>query len=78
MTIRRDLSAEPAAGVLLGGYIVPNPRGNVVTHDFVSDQKAKQDEEKPRIGLMAAPLNNGDDTVFFDCGTSICAVGSSN
>lgn len=70
MTIRRDLSAEPAATVLLGGYIV--------TNDFISDLEAKQDEKKWRIGLMGAPLINENDTVFIDCGTSTCTVGSSN
>lgn len=39
MTIRRDLSAEPAAVVLLGGYVVTDPRSNGVTNYFVSDQK---------------------------------------
>lgn len=39
MTIRRDLSAEPAPVVLLGGYVVTDPRSNGVTNYFVSDQK---------------------------------------
>ena len=64
MTIRRDLSAEPAAVVLLGGYVVTDPRSNGVTNYFVSDQKAKQVTEKRRIGLLAAPLINENDTVF--------------
>ncbi|HEI8865648.1 DNA-binding transcriptional repressor DeoR [Serratia sp. AKBS12] len=74
MTIRRDLSAEPAAVVLLGGYVVADPRNNGVTHYFVSDQKAKQVNEKRRIGLLAAPLINENDTVFFDCGTTTPAI----
>lgn len=74
MTIRRDLSAEPAAVVLLGGYVVTDPRSNGVTNYFVSDQKAKQVTEKRRIGLLAAPLINENDTVFFDCGTTTPAI----
>lgn len=74
MTIRRDLSAEPAAVVLLGGYVVTDPRNNGVTHYFVSDQKAKQVSEKRRIGLLAAPLIAENDTVFFDCGTTTPAI----
>ncbi|HGM5488646.1 TPA: DNA-binding transcriptional repressor DeoR [Serratia fonticola] len=74
MTIRRDLSAEPAAVVLLGGYVVADPRTNGVTNYFVSDQKAKQVAEKRRIGLLAAPLVNENDTVFFDCGTTTPAI----
>lgn len=74
MTIRRDLSAEPAAVVLLGGYVVTDPRSNGVTNYFVSDQKAKQVMEKRRIGLLAAPLINENDTVFFDCGTTTPAI----
>ncbi len=74
MTIRRDLSAEPAAVVLLSGYVVTDPRSNGVTNYFVSDQKAKQVTEKRRIGLLAAPLINENDTVFFDCGTTTPAI----
>lgn len=70
MTIRRDLSAEPAQVVLLGGYVVNDPRNNNVTHYFVSDQKAKHVEEKSITGRLAAALINSDDTVFFDCGTT--------
>ncbi|WP_410012818.1 DNA-binding transcriptional repressor DeoR [Sodalis sp. C49] len=70
MTIRRDLSAEPAQVVLLGGYVVNDPRNNNVTHYFVSDQKAKHVEEKTLTGRLAAALIEPDDTVFFDCGTT--------
>ncbi|MFC0229247.1 DNA-binding transcriptional repressor DeoR [Serratia aquatilis] len=74
MTIRRDLSAEPTAVRLLGGYVVADPRATGVTHYFVSDQKARQVAEKKRIGLLAAPLVNENDTVFFDCGTTTPAI----
>jgi DeoR family deoxyribose operon repressor len=74
MTIRRDLNAEPAAVVLLGGYVVAEPRSHGVTHYFVSDQQAKQVAEKQRIGMLAAPLINKNDTVFFDCGTTTPAI----
>ncbi len=70
MTIRRDLSAEPGLVVLLGGYVVNDPKSNKVTHYFVSDQKAKHVEEKSIAGRLAARLIEPDDTVFFDCGTT--------
>jgi DeoR family deoxyribose operon repressor len=74
MTIRRDLNAQPAAVVLLGGYVVAEPRSNSVTHYFVSDQQAKQVAEKRRIGLLAAALIQQNHTVFFDCGTTTPAI----
>lgn len=70
MTIRRDLSAEPASVVLLGGYVVIDPKNNSVTNYFVSDQKGKHIEEKQRVGLLGALLVEQNDTVFFDCGTT--------
>ncbi|KFK97816.1 MULTISPECIES: DNA-binding transcriptional repressor DeoR [unclassified Serratia (in: enterobacteria)] len=74
MTIRRDLNAEPAAVILLGGYVVAEPHSNGVTHYFVSDQQAKQVAEKQRIGLLSAALIKENDTVFFDCGTTTPAI----
>ncbi|EKN3345192.1 DNA-binding transcriptional repressor DeoR [Yersinia ruckeri] len=71
MTIRRDLSAEPSAVILLGGYVVMDPKVNNANNYFVSDQQAKQVEEKRRIGQLAAQLIEENDTVFFDCGTTI-------
>ncbi|WP_114194129.1 DNA-binding transcriptional repressor DeoR [Edaphovirga cremea] len=71
MTIRRDLNAEPAPVVLLGGYVVTDPRSNNVTNYFVSDQKARQVEEKRVLGALAAEMIAENDTVFFDCGTTI-------
>jgi DeoR family deoxyribose operon repressor len=74
MTIRRDLNVEPAAVVLLGGYVVAEPRSNGATRYFVSDQQTKQVAEKRRIGILAAQLVNKNDTVFFDCGTTTPAI----
>ncbi len=71
MTIRRDLSAEPTSVILLGGYVVMDPKSNNANNYFVSDQQAKQVEEKRRIGQLAAQLIIENDTVFFDCGTTI-------
>ncbi|WP_213993517.1 DNA-binding transcriptional repressor DeoR [Sodalis sp. dw_96] len=70
MTIRRDLSAEHAQVVLLGGYVVNDPKNSSVTHYFVSDQKAKHVKEKSIAGRLAAQMIEKDDTVFFDCGTT--------
>ncbi|CND92939.1 DNA-binding transcriptional repressor DeoR [Yersinia nurmii] len=71
MTIRRDLSAEPSAVILLGGYVVMDPKANSANNYFVSDQQAKQVEEKRKIGQLAAQLIEENDTIFFDCGTTI-------
>lgn len=70
MTIRRDLNAAPAPVILLGGYIVIDPKNNPATHYFVSEQKMRQVEEKRRLGMLAANLIEDNDTVFFDCGTT--------
>lgn len=70
MTIRRDLNAEPAQVVLLGGYVVNDPKNSAVTHYFVSDQKAKHVKEKSIAGRLAAQMIETDETVFFDCGTT--------
>lgn len=70
MTIRRDLNAEPAQVVLLGGYVVNDPKNSTVTHYFVSDQKAKHVKEKSIAGRIAAQMIETDETVFFDCGTT--------
>lgn len=71
MTIRRDLNAEPAPVILLGGYIVMDPKNNPATHYFVSEQKMRQVAEKRRLAEKAAALILDNDTVFFDCGTTM-------
>lgn len=70
MTVRRDLNAEPAAVVLLGGYVVSDLKSNNATNYFVSDQQNKNVAEKRRAGAAAARLIAANDTVFFDCGTT--------
>lgn len=46
MTIRRDLNSRSAPVVLLGGYIVLEPRS--ASHYLLSDQKSRLVEEKRR------------------------------
>lgn len=70
MTVRRDLSAETASVVLLGGYVVTAPRNNAVTRYFVSDQQLRHVDEKAQAGRLAAALIEPDETLFFDCGTT--------
>lgn len=48
MTIRRDLNNHSAPVVLLGGYIVLEPRS--ASHYLLSDQKSRLVEEKRRAG----------------------------
>ena len=71
MTIRRDINAEPSDIALLGGYLVNNQGASAVSHYFVSDQKSKLVAEKQVIGTLGARLIEPEDTVFFDCGTTI-------
>lgn len=70
MTIRRDLNEQPTSVVLLGGYIVSDLR-NSQGHYFVSDQQSQNVSKKQRLGQLAAALIQENDTVFFDCGTTM-------
>lgn len=69
MTIRRDLSTNSAPVVLLGGYIVLEPRS--ASHYLLSDQKNRLVEEKRRAAKLAAGLLQPHQMVFFDCGTTM-------
>ncbi|EBZ8115987.1 DeoR family transcriptional regulator, partial [Salmonella enterica subsp. enterica serovar Typhi] len=68
MTIRRDLNHKSAPVVLLGGYIVLEPRS--ASHYLLSDQKSRLVEEKRRAAQLAAGLVQAHQTVFIDCGTT--------
>ena len=68
MTIRRDLNNNSAPVVLLGGYIVLEPRS--ASHYLLSDQKSRLVEEKRRAAQLAASLVQPHQTLFFDCGTT--------
>lgn len=68
MTIRRDLNNQSAPVVLLGGYIVLEPRS--ASHYLLSDQKSRLVEEKRRAAHLAASLIQPHQTLFFDCGTT--------
>lgn len=68
MTIRRDLNNNNAPIVLLGGYIVLEPRS--VSHYLLSDQKSRLVEEKRHAARLAASLVSAHQTLFFDCGTT--------
>lgn len=67
MTIRRDLNNKSAPVVLLGGYIVLEPRS--ASHYLLSDQKSRLVEEKRRAAQLAAGLVQAHQTIF-DCGTT--------
>lgn len=71
MTVRRDLNAAPAAVILLGGYVVSDPKNSTISSYFVSDQQNQQVVEKQAAGKLAAQLVEAGDTLFFDCGTTI-------
>jgi hypothetical protein len=53
MTIRRDLNSESAPVVLLGGYIVLEPRS--ASHYLISDQKTRLVEEKAQSRAARLP-----------------------
>ena len=69
MTIRRDLNSDSAPVVLLGGYIVLEPRS--ASHYLLSDQKTRLVEEKRHAARHAAALlESRIRRPFFDCGTT--------
>lgn len=68
MTIRRDLSSAPGPVLLLGGYVVLEPRN--AGHYLLSDQKTRLVDEKRIAGLRAAALLKPHQMAFFDCGTT--------
>ena len=68
MTIRRDLNGHNGPVVLLGGYIVLEPRS--ATHYLLSDQKTRLVDEKRRAARHAAGLLEAHQMAFFDCGTT--------
>lgn len=68
MTIRRDLNGYNGPVVLLGGYIVLEPRS--ATHYLLSDQKTRLVDEKRRAAHHAAKLLEAHQMAFFDCGTT--------
>lgn len=70
MTIRRDLSEPVTSVVLLGGYVVSDPKSHVGRY-FISDQHSQNAAKKQRLAQTAAALIKENDTVFFDCGTTL-------
>ncbi len=70
MTIRRDLTEPASTVVLLGGYIVSDPKSHA-GHYFISDQHGQNAARKQRLAQAAASLIGENDTVFFDCGTTL-------
>ncbi|MWN31856.1 MULTISPECIES: DNA-binding transcriptional repressor DeoR [unclassified Gilliamella] len=70
MTIRRDLSNVDGSLSVLGGYVVSDARHQITPY-FLSDQQDKQVYEKQHIANIASQCVVENDTVFFDCGTTI-------
>lgn len=69
MTVRRDLSDNDGPLVLLGGYIVIEPR--VASHYLLNDQQALKTAEKRHAAKLAAEYVRPHQTLFFDCGTTM-------
>ncbi|MFP1914572.1 DNA-binding transcriptional repressor DeoR [Lonsdalea quercina] len=70
MTVRRDLNSEETSVMLLGGYVVSDPRSHNVGGYLIADREQCQVEEKRQTGECAAQLVEANDIVFFDCGTT--------
>lgn len=73
MTIRRDINSMAGYSPvnLLGGYILLASQQKDASHYFISEQQQRNTEQKYHIGQLAAKLIEENDTVFFDCGTTI-------
>lgn len=71
MTIRRDLSDNDGPLVLLGGYIVIEPRASATSHYLLNDQQALKTAEKRHAAKLAAEYVRPHQTLFFDCGTTM-------
>lgn len=68
MTIRRDLNGHGGPVVLLGGYVVLEPRS--AGHYLLSDQQTRLVDEKRAAARLAASLLQPHQMAFFDCGTT--------
>ena len=66
MTIRRDLNSDSAPVVLLGGYIVLEPRS--ASHYLISDQKTRLVEEKRKAARLAATSSEASSGLLISCG----------
>lgn len=64
MTVRRDLTEPGSSVVLLGGYIVSDPKSHA-SHYFVSDQHGQNAARKQRLAQAAASLINENNTAFL-------------
>lgn len=71
MTIRRDLRGTESTLLLLGGYIVFDPKYHNKDQYIFEEQKFKFVDEKRHIGRLAVPLINENEVIFFDSGTTI-------
>lgn len=73
MTIRRDINSMASYSPvhLLGGHILLASEQKGAVHYFISEQQQRNTAEKHHIGQLAATLIEENDTVFFDCGTTI-------
>lgn len=70
MTVRRDLAEPTSTVVLLGGYVVSDPKHHAGRY-FISDQYGQNAARKQRLAQAAVTLIGENDTVFFDCGTTL-------
>jgi len=75
-SIRRDLSALEASGVLKrvhGGALAIHPRSHLLDNSW---QKTRNSDQKRRIGAATASLIENDMTVILDGGSTVEAVAS--
>lgn len=74
MTVRRDLNSEETSVMLLGGYVVSDPRNQTIGSFLIAERGQCQVEEKRQTGHRAARLVEANDIVFFDCGTTTSSI----
>jgi len=65
MTIRRDLVSCASSVILLGGYIVKDPKTHAQKGYRIFEQQEKNTAEKMYLGKLAASLIEDGDVVFL-------------
>lgn len=71
MTIRRDLSTQPSAMLLLGGHLVMGSYPAAMPVYDLTEQQASLYQVKQRLCQRAASFIEEGDTLFIDCGSTL-------
>lgn len=71
MTVRRDVSANADQFAFLGGHIIPAADGDNDHPYEISRAADSHAAAKRQICSQAVDYINDEDTIFFDCGTTL-------